>query len=67
MSELFLHPPFDAPAIQALVLGPEPPLAARPAALAGFALRADADALRVALVAAPGGRVEGALADPPAA
>ena len=67
MSELFLHPPFDAPGIRALVLGPEPPLATRPATLAGFALRADADALRVALVAEPGARVAGVRADPPPA
>ncbi|HET9067411.1 MAG TPA: NUDIX domain-containing protein, partial [Amaricoccus sp.] len=67
MSEIFLHPPFDDPAVLAIVLGPEPPFAARPGALAGFALRADRGAVRVALAPEPGGRVEGAWADPPAA
>jgi ADP-ribose pyrophosphatase len=62
LTELFLHPPFDDPAIQTIVLGPEPPLAARPATLAGFALRADADALRVALSVEASGEVAGVRA-----
>ena len=43
------------------------PLAARPATLAGFALRADADALRVALVARRAAGSPASCADPPPA
>ena len=69
LPELFLPPPFDAAALRAVILGPgAPPLPARPAWLEGYALRADADALRVALVPDSGGRVAGVLVSlPPAA
>ena len=59
MSLVFLHPPFDAPAILGRITGgaPEPGAAA---VLDGHAVRGDEHGLRVALVAG-GGRVVGRL------
>jgi nudix-type nucleoside diphosphatase (YffH/AdpP family) len=66
LPELFLPPPFDSAALRAVILGPgAPPLPARPAWLEGYAVRADADALRVALVPDAGGRVAGVLVSLP--
>lgn len=63
MSDLFLHPPFDDPAVRALVTGPEP-LTGVPATLADHRVRADGHAVRVALVAAPGESVAGVVVRP---
>jgi ADP-ribose pyrophosphatase len=60
LSVLFLHPPFDAPALLARILGTVPPL--EPAALPDHALAGDEHGLRVAPVPAPGATVDGHLA-----
>jgi nudix-type nucleoside diphosphatase (YffH/AdpP family) len=62
LSALFLHPPFNDPALLARILDPVPPLS--PAALPDHALAGDAYGLRVAPVPAPGNRIEGHLATP---
>ena len=60
MTDIFLHPPFDEPALLAGILGAAPG-AARPAVLDGHALRRDDAGVRIALVREDGGRVAGHL------
>lgn len=65
LTEFFLHPPFDAPELRAILLGPAArSLAMRPGVADGWAVRADADALRVALVKRARSRVAGILVEP---
>ena len=59
MSAIFLHPPFDAPAVLATIVGGAPEGGAE-ATLDGHALRTDEHGLRVGLVEADG-RVAGRL------
>jgi hypothetical protein len=60
LTQIFLPPPFDAPAVLAAVLG-APHHRLRPATLEGHALRADSAGPRVGLAPEPGASVDGAL------
>lgn len=65
LSEVFLHPPFDAADLLARILGPGAPPASRPATLADHAVAAADDELCFALVPAHGA-VAGRLLAPSA-